>query len=286
VEQVTSESVRSRDGTKISYQIYGRGRKTIVFVPGLAVPNLAYSPLMSALGDYKFITWHSRGTYQSDRPTRRNFLVEDHVADLEAIVKKEKLSDFCLAGWSLGVQTILCFSHRHPEITKSMILLNGSFKGLIDCRIGHLSPTVNLGLKIAKPLGKIIDPSTRWLARKDLRYLKPLLKYSRLSKNPDDFFMNVLKEFVAQPMDVMIETIRGAEEFSAEHLLPQIQTPAFISSGTHDPFVPIRLCRDLAKRLVNSELYEIDGGTHYTLIEQPNLIIPPIKRFLETTFSR
>src|SRR5665647_1537451 len=104
VPGIQQRQITARDGTRLGYQVRGEG-PCVVLANGLGGTYLAFRHLYTALTGYKTICWDYRGLYTSGASAdpRANTLPHQ-VDDLMDILAAEGVSDFVIAGWSMGVQ--------------------------------------------------------------------------------------------------------------------------------------------------------------------------------------
>lgn len=276
-----SQTVISHDGVSIHYHSYGEGENTFVLAPGLCVSHLAYHPIIDSMPEYRFITWHARGTYESSTPLPGGYRVEDHMQDLLAICEQEQLEKFVLGGWSLGVMTSLLFAKEFPERCAALVLIHGPYRGVLQSHLGFTPPGMRAFtlFKIASP---IVSPIKALFFSQKLEWLKPILRIAHISENPDDHFMSVMREWGSQPLSVIIDTVTGVEAFDASEFLEEIEIPALVTAGSMDPVAPQKWAKQLASKLPNSNLEVFIGGTHYTLYENYKPMVEAIRDFLSS----
>src|ERR1051325_5574554 len=101
---IEQRHIVARDGTRIGYQVSGpAGAPCVVLANGLGGTYLAFKYLYDALGDYRTICWDYRGLYTSGVPRDPQANTVAHqVDDLLDICAAENVSEFVLAGWSMG----------------------------------------------------------------------------------------------------------------------------------------------------------------------------------------
>src|SRR3954471_5165077 len=118
----------SGDGTRIRGW---RNRDDGVGVPvvisnGLGTPPTAWPALVRADSGFRSLTWYYRGTGGSDRPHDESAIqVEDHMADLLALMDHEGVDKALLVCWSLGVNIAFEFAERHPHRVAGLLAVAG-----------------------------------------------------------------------------------------------------------------------------------------------------------------
>src|SRR5688572_8573784 len=126
---VEQRQVVARDGTRLGYQVSGpTSAPCIVLANGLGGTYLAFRYLYDELGAYRTVCWDYRGLYTSAAPSDpRANTIAHQVDDLVAILDAERVTDFVIAGWSMGVQVAFETIKRHPERVKGLYAINGTY---------------------------------------------------------------------------------------------------------------------------------------------------------------
>ncbi|MDX9720609.1 MAG: alpha/beta hydrolase [Myxococcota bacterium] len=277
------KTVRSFDGTELCCVSCGEGEQALILAPGLATPPVSYKRIVERFAPFcRIVTWDMRGSFRSGRAEAgvESYQIRDHVADLEAIVEAEGLSHFVLGGWSMGVEIALEYQHRHPQHCDALILINGGY-GNILTHAFHL------------PMGDTIPlAALRW-ARKNARLLQPLIRKTLpqpwwirgmglvgLVHPKSKDFPKVVEQFATLDFELYFAMMEKLHEHSAETLLDSVNVPTLITAGTKDKMTPLSTAEVMARRIKQSRLLVVPGGTHYTPIEFPDLINRAIAEFL------
>jgi non-heme chloroperoxidase len=115
------------DGVRLHYIEAGRGAQTIVLIPGWLMPAAVFEKQFEALASsYRVLALDPRSqglsevTTLSHAPKRR-------IQDIAEFLKAAKVSDFVLAGWSLGVLESLDYvANYKPKGLRGLILIDNS----------------------------------------------------------------------------------------------------------------------------------------------------------------
>lgn len=118
---------QTSDGVRLHYLEAGRGKQTIVLIPGWLMPAAVFEKQFEALStQYRVLALDPRSqglsevTTQSHAPKRR-------IQDIAEFLKTAKVGDFILAGWSLGVLESLDYvANYHPAGLRGLILIDNS----------------------------------------------------------------------------------------------------------------------------------------------------------------
>lgn len=287
--KIIQKTFRSFDDTEIGYQVVGEGKDVIFLFNGLGGNITAWMPLVNAFAHkYKFITWDYRGLFKSKAPQDiKNLRIEDHVRDCEVLIEKEKVKSAMVIGWSMGVQVALEFYRNHASFYKGMVLLNGTYgfpfnTALNSPILKYILPTVNdLAKKITPKLQPAITPiAHRVMDTKS--FVDIVVKLGLVHANIDrDVFKEVGRDMVACDLLMYHEILTHLSEHDASDVLPAIKVPVLIFGGGEDKLTPVQTSEKMAHLIPGAELLIIPNGTHYSILEFPDLINLRVKQFLE-----
>jgi pimeloyl-ACP methyl ester carboxylesterase len=127
------DHVVSRDGTRVRTWTNGADGEPLVISNGLGAPPSAWSRLAAADCGFRAVSWWHRGLGGSERPEDSTRVrVEDHAADLEAVMDAASMTRALLLGWSVGVNVAFEFARAHPERVAGILgvagIPGGSFR--------------------------------------------------------------------------------------------------------------------------------------------------------------
>lgn len=93
----------------------------VLFVPGMSQIDEDFAGLMASLAPRRCVAATLRGRGRSDAP-QRGYTLEDHIADIEAVVAGTGLDRFHLFAFSRGVAYALGYAVRHPDRLTGLII--------------------------------------------------------------------------------------------------------------------------------------------------------------------
>src|SRR5207302_3208452 len=108
----------SADGTRVVgwRNLAAADHLPVVISNGLGTPPTAWPTVVRNGGGFRVATWYYRGTGGGDRPADESRLaIEDHVADMLALMDNESIDQALIACWSRGVNVGFEFARAHPE---------------------------------------------------------------------------------------------------------------------------------------------------------------------------
>ncbi len=312
--------LKSFDETLINVYTYGQGDNVIVVSNGLGGDFKIFKEIIKDLPGFKFISWDYRGLYKSHMPKNKNDVsISHHINDLEAILKKEKVKKAIFLGWSIGATIDIQFYKKAPKYFKALIMLNPVSKltlremtpvirllkkfdknGNVDITLPYFdnvhlinSNTEYLENAIApeKYLYKLLELVQKYhtIYSKFLKFSSRipkvgvyLKKLKLVNSNMDDyFFEDIFREYSKLDMELYIEIVKDLlKDNDNTDILPQIKVPVLLITATRDIFVPGSSIEKIKELIPNIEHLEVFRGSHYALIEFPEMISLGIKRFL------
>jgi pimeloyl-ACP methyl ester carboxylesterase len=230
------------------------------------------------------VHWHYRGHGRSGNPVDPNAIsIAAHADDLNQVRSNMGDPPVVLFGHSMGCQVALEAYHQHPETVRGLVMLCGSFGKVTETFKGTkvlqqvlptLLETVSKAPALARALWSRIPPS---IALKIALFTKEIDPQSIRKEDMLPYFRNMTH--VDFPM--FLRMLEAAGVHTSEDYLEQITCPVLIVSGDRDTFTPPYLSEEMARKIPNSELLMIPGGTHVAPLEQTELINAKIDEFLQ-----
>lgn len=111
------------DGQKIFYRKISNKKSPIIFLHGLAENHTVFEYQSKALKDHSQILIDLRGHGQSSKPLEKSYYSSERMLeDVREIIKKEKLKNYSVIGFSFGGYLALQLS-----AAKSVIVINPLF---------------------------------------------------------------------------------------------------------------------------------------------------------------
>lgn len=240
---------------------------------------------------YRVISWDYRGLFHSDPPKNpQNLTIKDHVRDLDAILKKEEVSEAVVAGWSMGVQVNLEYYRMNPKLYRCMILLNGTSGNPFHTALGsplsrYIFPRLN---SLAKRLVPAVQPALKPLAKRIIDwkgFVSLISKMGLVHPNLNSkIFQEVAREMINADLQIYHEIMHHLNDHDASPILSQVKVPLLLIAGDQDLLTPMKVAERMASLCVHSELFIVPHGTHYTILEFPDIVNLRVQRFLEENY--
>ena len=285
---IDTRRVESFDGTAIAYHVTPEpfaGAPWVILANGLGGTYVAWRGLIDYLKPrYRFLTWDYRGLYASQRPspdTQAAYAIPMHVRDLQAILAAERIEAASFIGWSMGVQVLLEAYRTIPERARNFVLINGTFGRPLE----SLSPLPG----VAAMLPSLVEVARRahalatQVTRKATGQPEAATWFKRLGlvgkSMEDGVFAELVTAFGGLDMEPFFRNLQAIGEHDAEDVLATVALPALVITGDRDLMTATALAQQMARKIPGAELLIVRGGTHYTVVEQPELVSLRVERF-------
>lgn len=275
--------VTTPDNVRLACYYTGKGKDWIILANGLGGPYISWKYIFDYFSpNYKLITWDYRGLYNSSVPEDPNTLsISNHVEDELFIMEQFEIDKAIFVGWSMGCQVNFEFYKRRAEKVKALVVINGTygkpFGTVLELRrVRYLFPRV---IDLVEEYPEIIIKLATRVT--EYRSLIKILKYLGLVSSTIDetLFWEVAHRFVNMDVKTYIRIFRLMGEHDAGDILEKISVPTLIIAGQRDKFISTRVAKKMKNRIPNSEILVIPGGTHYTPLEYPEMVVLRMEKF-------
>ena len=216
-------------------------------------------------GKFQYLRYDCRGQGKSPKP-ESIYHLEDHVLDLQNLLKEQDLGKIILVGLSNGARIALEYARRFPEDVVGVAACD-TFDiptPMIKAKLGSWL----MAHEVGGPLHRF-DVATPWIWGEDTFNEK------------SELFLSYREKAGALENHVVSGLILGAMQTSID--VSEIKCPILFVSGKEDLLTPPFLHEKMAAKAVNAEFIMSEGG-HAGLIEKPSImekqIIPWIEKVI------
>jgi esterase len=260
---------------RIHYLDWGNAAKPpMILIHGIARHAHTFDHIAPHFArDYHVLAIDIRGHGDSNWDPKGDYLVEDHVKDLEGLVKRLKLTHITMLGNSTGGRVVQVFAGTHPDLVAKLVVED----------VGPQRPE-DIASGFAR---RVQQEANGWASEEDL--VRQLLKenpgvdetwvrnYAHFGIKPrgDGRFVwkrdpNLVKGFV--PTDLWASVRR-------------IVSPTLYILGGKSTIVPLDTQQELKRALRDCEIVTMPGLGHYPDVEDPSGFLAIVDRFLSRKSS-
>ncbi|MCY7275212.1 MAG: alpha/beta hydrolase [Phormidesmis sp. CAN_BIN44] len=242
----------------------GAGRSLSVFTRHLSKRFRTIAPDLRGYGDSR---------------TQQDFLMIDHLTDLEAVLDRYNVSRCLVLGWSLGGILAVELALKFPERVSGLILVATSARPWGDHPPISLQDNIYTG--IAAILNRL-QPGWQWnidtFGKRSLfRHLVQTHTPATYKYLANEAMIAYLKTsgFATRSLNVALQ--QGYNRLSD---LDRIQCPSLVLAGEKDRHITAASSREMVRSLQNCEFHCYPNTAHLLPWEIPDQILGDIDRWL------
>ncbi len=256
--------------TKLFYQEHGSGSETLVFSHGLLWSHKMFASQVAELSkEYRVIAYDHRG--QGSSEVGGPYDMDTVAADAAELIRSLVGGPVHFIGLSMGGFVGMRLAARHPELVKSLILLETS---------ANAEPLENL------PQYKLLNGLVRWvgvippIASKVMKimfaksWLADPAQVDSIRQWKKELTSN--KKSITGPVEGVIYR-KGVEEE-----LANISCPTLVIVGDEDVATTPQKAAFIHQGIAGSKLETISGAGHSSCIEKPEEVNRLLKDWLES----
>lgn len=261
------------NGRRLFYTDHGNGPETVVFSHGFVMNHRMFAHQIKSLSaTHRVIAFDHRCHGQSD-VVRDAFDIYDLVDDAAGLIRALGLGSVHFAGMSTGGFVAMRLALRHPEMVRSLIL--------IDTAAGAEDPTkvrtYQWLLRACRFLGlkMVVNPAlSRLMAR----------KFRSDPKRSDE--LRYWKDAIGK-LDAKGIYAFGQAIFTRDDVLEPLRArtnlpPTLIIVGADDIATPPDKARAILAAIPHAELAIIPDAGHTSPVEEPEAVSARIAQFLSS----
>lgn len=280
---------KSFDKHEIYFETRGKG-EVVVFIYGIAcLMNHWHNQLKYFSNQYTSVTFDLRGHHKTKRPPAdENLSLEAIAKDLTYLIEHLGVKKAHFVGHSFGAQIILKAYELHPEIFKSIVLINGFAKNPVSGMFGvnvidkiyyFIRDKYKSNPQLWKTLWKLgidnpLAVSVTTLAggfNSKLTSLKDIQVYIKGVSNLDlDSFLRLFEELMT---------------YDGEKILAHIKVPTLVISGENDHVTPEPFQLKMSNEIPKSEYLCVPYGSHCTQLDFPEFVNLRMDKFYKSHFA-
>lgn len=254
------------NGITIHFDVSGAdGGADVVFVNSLGTDLRVWDRVVARLGPgVRAIRHDKRGHGLSEAPAAP-YTLEDHVADLAALLDHIGLSGATVCGLSVGGMIALGLAAERPDLVARLVLSDTAHKigtpDVWDARIR----TIRDGGGIEGLADAVME---RWFSasfRRD-RADEVALWRALLTRTP---------------LEGYVGTCHVLRDADLTDVCKRIEQPTLCFGGAEDGSTPPALMRQMTSLISNAEFHEIPGVGHLPCVEAPDTVATLIIDFLK-----
>lgn len=229
-------------------------RQTLLFIHGAGGTGSKWEHQLTGLKGFNRIALDLPGHGLSGGEAAEEISVyREFVWDF---VQAVGLSNFILAGHSMGGAISLDFALTHPDVLAGLII-------------------VDSGARLR------VNPQTLEVLSQGNHPLENV-KYNYAFNASPEILERAAEEMKAVPTGVYLADFKACDSFNLLGQVQNISLPALVICGLDDQMTPVKFSEYLKKEIANSALVLIPQAGHMAMQEQHELVNQALQDFLST----
>lgn len=263
-----SQTIRfctARDGVRVAFASMGEGPPLVRAAHFLThleydLRTPVWRPWLAELSRrHSLIRYDGRNCGLSDA-TAQVPLIDDLVADLEAVVDTAGLERFSLLGSSQGCAVSVAYAARHPDRVASLVVLGGFLRGMTRRDPGAEA------LREARLLLDLVEIG--W-GRDNPAYRQVFTSMFIPDCTPAQAsWFNELERLSASPENA-VRTMAANAAIDVTALAGQVSCPTLVMHARGDARVPFEEGRLVASLIPGARFIPLEGRNHILLEQEP-----------------
>jgi 3-oxoadipate enol-lactonase len=265
------------NGADLYYEDTAGPGEPVMFLHGFLFDGRQYEAQVAALRDrYRCVTLDFRGQGRSPA-SRRGYQIEQHMADVLAMIRRLDITPVHLVGLSMGGFVALRIAARQPGLLRSLTLINTSAaaharakfpKQLILAAVARVA-----GVSLAPVLSGTEAELYGEAFRKDpARAAERDAWRQRWEQADRSALVKTLLGFMIRP-DIRDE-------------LGNVTVPTLVIAGAADASLPPSYSREIHSLISGSRLVELPDVGHSSPVEDPDGVTRALEQFLTDVRAR
>lgn len=263
------------DGYNLNVEELGSGFPLIVLHGGPGLDHQMFRPYLDPLAvEYRLLYVDDRGQGRSERVDPATLSLDRFARDVDLLAQALRLDRFALLGHSFGA--IIATYHALELGSAGAYVISGGAD-----ESSAMLADVEASLEALGEAGKPIAAS--WEEEKAVQteeQLKQLLRVQmpfHFHREPPPGYA---EETVGSPEVLRHFANAGYGDFDYRPKLGRLAEPTLIVVGEHDRTTTPRAARILHEGIAGSELVVIPDAGHMTFVEQTEVYLDAVRRFL------
>ncbi len=185
----------------------------------------------------------------------------------------------------MGVQVAFESVRLAAARVAGLFLINGTYGRAFRTVMGSrlVGRTIPMLLKLVRAQAALAGLATKRLAGSDA-LIAAMMRVGLVSRTIDlEIFRTVAAGFQQIDWVIYSDLLTRLDEHDAEEVLAKVAVPTTIITGDRDLMTPPATAERMHRAIAGSRMVVIEGGTHYTPVEYPAILVDELGRLLDRT---
>ena len=264
--------VKSFDGVKISYDIERVSKKFLILLHGAGGDLNAWKKERKNFHKkgLSTIAIDLRGHGLSDRPKGvRDYKLDKFAKDVQAVIEKEKIRNFVMAGHCFGGIVAINYYKLYPKMAKAYVLIDTTYK----------APQ---RLKFFFKNSKLMHFMNNLLSREKTRKKFKRVNFSKFVGTKDIDLRRIYSDITHTTLKSWLYTYQNIAKFDGTKTLEEMSQPVLIIEGQDDIIFNVLVAKKMHNLVKESKLQIVPRANHIIVINNPGILERDIYKFVES----
>ncbi|MEA2145628.1 MAG: hypothetical protein QOG59_1215 [Solirubrobacteraceae bacterium] len=263
------------DGYRINVEELGSGFPLIVLHGGPGLDHQMFRPYLDPLGvDYRLLYVDERGQGRSERVDPTTLSLDRFARDVDLLAQALGLDWFALLGHSFGA--IIATYHALEVGTAAAYVISGGADES-DALLADVEASLEAMGEAGKPIAASWEEEKTVQTEAQLKHLLRVQMPFHFHREPPPGYA---EETVGSPEVLRHFANAGYGDFDYRPKLGTVEKPTLVVVGEHDRTTTPRAARVLHEGITGSELVLIPDAGHLSFVEQTDVYLDAVRRFL------
>lgn len=246
------------NGIELYYELSGpEDAPVLVLSNGIMMSTASWTFQSTVLNQHlRVLLYDCRGMWKSDHP-EESYSMGQHADDLAGLLDALEIEEAHIAGISYGAEVSMMFALRYPELTRSLVVIDG---------VSEIHPLLRA-------------QTYPWLMAAERRDAELLLNTSYHMNFAEDwiranqaFIDTSVERYALLDMDALARLMESFYALDITAELPKIKAPTLVIAGEEDLIKGREYAEIIAAQIVDSELVLVPGSGHALCLEKPAVL--------------
>jgi proline iminopeptidase len=263
------------DGYRIAVEEIGDGFALIVLHGGPGLDHTTFRPYLDPLGeDFRVLYVDGRGQGRSDRVDPETLSLEVFARDVDLLAEALELEQWALIGHSFGA--IIAAYHATELGTAAAYVISGG-GDTSEALMADVEASLEAMGDAGEPIAASWEDEKTVETEEQLRELLRIQMPFHFHGDPPPGYGG---ETIGTPDVLRHFANAGYGDFDYRPKLGDVHKPVLVIVGEHDRTTTPRAARVLHEGMQNSELVIVPDAGHMSFVEQSDLYLDAVRRFL------
>lgn len=263
------------DGYNLNVEELGSGFPLIVLHGGPGLDHQMFRPYLDPLAvEYRLLYVDDRGQGRSERVDPATLSLDRFARDVDLLAQALRLDRFALLGHSFGA--IIATYHALELGTAGAYVISGGADES-SAMLADVEASLEAMGEAGKPIAASWEDEKAVQTQEQLKQLLHVQMPFHFHREPPPGYA---EETVGSPEVLRHFANAGYGDFDYRPKLGRLAEPTLIVVGEHDRTTTPRAARILHEGIAGSELVVIPDAGHMTFVEQTEVYLDAVRRFL------